>query len=177
MTCDPTGVDLALAATGSAQTFTLDYSYGPVTRFFYDPTDPTEYTCPVAQLSTNTSSYAAIVVQNTSGATAFLEANADCASTDVAFLAFYPGTTTVPTSDAARMVCTGVVANGTSGGGAYDSTNDQGSAWCPGMTKANGGSITLPPCGTAVVLVQPYDVTQFTAPTQLDIDLSPRDRA
>jgi hypothetical protein len=172
-TCDPTGVDVALAATGASQTITLAYSNGPAARFFYDPSDLTESTCPVAQLSTSQSSYAAFVVQNTSGAVAFLEANADCASTDMAFLALYGGTTTVPTTDAQRIACTGVVANGTTGGGSFSSTNAAGSQWCPGITKANGGSVTLQPCATAVILVQPYDITQFTEPGQVDVDLAP----
>ena len=104
---------------------------------------------------------------------AFLEANADCASTDVAFLALYAGTTTVPTTDAARIACTGVVANGVSGGGGYSSSNANGSAYCPGFTEANGGAVTLQPCETAVILVQPYDITQFTEPGQVDLDLTP----
>jgi hypothetical protein len=173
ITCDPTGVDLALAGAGTTQTFALDYSFGPVARFYFDPTDLTESTCPVEQLSTSTSSYAAFVVQNTSGAPAFLEANAVCASTDVAFLAVYASTTTIPTADAERIACSGFVANGSSGGGNYSSTSAGGSQYCPGMTKANGASITLQPCDTAVVLVQPYDITQYTEPAQVVLDLSP----
>jgi hypothetical protein len=170
--CDTTGVDLPLDATGATPAVTLDYAFGPLARFFYDPTDPTEYTCPVAQLSASKATYAAVVVQNTSGAPAFLEANAVCASTDVAFLAVYAGASSVPTSDADRIACSGFVANGSAGGGAYASTTSNGSTYCPGMTKANGGSITLQPCDKAVLLVQQYDATQYTAPTQLAIQLT-----
>lgn len=172
MTCDSTGVNATLSATGATQTVPLTYSFGPVNRFYYDPSLSSAYTCPVAELDTATTNYAAVVVQNTSGTTAYLEANADCASTDVAFLAVYANTTTVPTSNADRAACTGFVANGTSGGGALTSSNAAGSQWCPGVTKANGGSITLPPCATAVVLVQGYDPTQFTTPGQMDLDLT-----
>jgi hypothetical protein len=123
-------------------------------------------------LSVSSTAYAAVVVQNTSGVAAYLEANADCASTDDAFLAVYAATDTIPTASADRKACTGYVANGVSGGGGLTSTNANGSDYCPGLTAANGGAVTLQPCDTAVLIVQPYDVTQFTSPATLAVQLT-----
>jgi hypothetical protein len=170
--CDTTGADVVLAGPGASQTVPLAYALGPAPRFAYNPAEPTFYTCPVAQLSTQSSSYAGLVVVNSGTASALLEANAVCGANDDAFLAVYAGASHVPTADADREACTGYVANGTSGGGGLASTQSNGSSYCPGLTAANGGAITLAPCGRAVLLAQPYDVTQFTAPAQLAVSLS-----
>ncbi len=171
--CDTTGVDVVLDSTGSPTSAALSYALGPTPRYAYNPDDSTAFTCPVVYLSVSSTTYAAIVVQNTSGVAAYLEANADCAATDDAFLAAYANTADVPTASADRQACTGYVANGVSGGGGLTSANANGSDYCPGLTSANGGAVTLQPCEKVVLIVQPYDLTQFTAPATIDVQLTP----
>ena len=57
----------------------------------------------------------------------------------------------------------------TNGVGGYASPEAGGSAYCPGLTKANGGGLQLGVCEKAVVHIQPYDYlsTTFRAPPRL----------
>ena len=48
----------------------------------------------------------------------------------------------------------------------YSSPESGASSWCPGLTKANGGGITLAVCEKAVVHIQAWSSTSasYTAP-------------
>jgi hypothetical protein len=171
MACDTTGVDQVLGAVGSPKTVALAYSKGPDERFYFDPDDPGAFTCPVTKLSVTQQSYATIVVQNTSGSAKSLSVNAVCTGTDDAFMTVYAGRPTAPVTDDERKQCTGYVANGSGGAGARASTQSNGSSFCPGLTKANGGGVVLNACDKAVILVIPYSYPAYARPASVVVDL------
>ena len=88
------------------------------------------------------------------------------------FLSFYRRAT-VPVTPIEREVCSPVISEGIGGAGAYTSPEAGGSDWCPGLTKANNGGLSLGVCEKAVVYMQPYSVTStsFTPPTTMKISL------
>ncbi|MDB4994204.1 MAG: hypothetical protein JWM74_1636 [Myxococcaceae bacterium] len=169
VTCDPTGVTITLAAVGNVSTVSTAFAGAPTAGRLYGGT------CPTTQ-STTLEPYRTWTVQNTSSAPVLLSAWAVCSSVaspyraDDAFLTFYRRSTP-PLTDAERQACTGVVAEGSSGTGAYASTESGGSAWCPGLTKANGGALSLAVCEKAVVYVTPFSSTSttYTPPPTLRI--------
>jgi hypothetical protein len=169
--CDTSGTDVQLGSAGAPQSFALDYKLGPAPRFRWQPAEPSSYICPVAELSTSSQPFAAVVVQNTSGATASLSAWAVCDATGDAAMAFYAGTAAAPASDAARLQCSSAVSWGQSGPETRTSPEAGGSSWCPGLTKANGGAVALAPCDKAVVFVQPYWDDPTQRPTSLKVQL------
>jgi len=169
--CDTAGVDVVLDAIGVSKRASVAYSFGPARRFFYSPSEPKYHECPVADLSTAQTPFAGTVVQNTTDSFVFLEATANCASNDDAYLAIYETTSTVPTSDAARKACTGSVASGSSGGGNLSSPNSNGSTSCPGLTKPNGGAVLLLPCEKAVIVTQPFRTDGTGRPSSIDVKI------
>lgn len=170
VTCDPTGVQIALATVGDVSTQSTVFTSAPTANRLNSGTCPTTQT-------TTAQPYRAWVVQNTSSAPVLLSSWAVCSSVttptarqDDAFLTFYKRSS-VPATDAERKACTGVVAEGTVGAGSYASTESGGSNWCPGLTKANGGALPLGVCEKAVVYIAPYSSTStsYTPPPQLRI--------
>lgn len=113
----------------------------------------------------NVANTSAFIVQNTSGKDASLEAWASCSgSSNDAYLTLYRRTT-IPTSDADRAACEGVISNGilTSGSAPYSSNkpyttlstaNTGNSRWCPGLTTDNGGAPVIHACETMVAYIQ-----------------------
>jgi hypothetical protein len=162
--CDATGVDAVLPKVGYVKTVTL--SYAQASTSFTSASDA----CPLSEVGA-AAPQAAIVIRNTSGQAAYLEASAECAPTDDAFLAVYAGATDAPTSDADRMACTGRVANGAGGTGALASDTPSASTHCPGLTVANAGAVLLAPCDTAVIVVQGASSSP-TRPLALDLQLA-----
>jgi hypothetical protein len=146
--CDGTGVDAVLPQVGYVKTVTL--SYATQTSGGFTSAD----TCPLSKLGGEVVPQVAIVVRNTSGQAAYLEASAECAPTDDAFLAVYAGATVAPSSDTGLMACSGRVANG-----------------CPSLTLANAGAVMLAPCDTAVLVLQ-GGASSSTRPMALDLDLA-----
>jgi hypothetical protein len=110
------------------------------------------------------------VVQNNQASAVTLSAYAVCSvgsvSEDDAFMAIYKRPTP-PATDPDRLQCATVMSEGPLGNaGDYRSPEANGSDWCPGLTKANGGGVALSACERAVVLITPYDVnsTVYTPP-------------
>jgi hypothetical protein len=175
VTCDPTGVQVALAAVGNVSTLTTAFGSAPTANRLFGGTCPTT-------LSSTAQPYRSWTVQNTSSAPVKLSAWAVCSSTvtpyrqDDAFLTFYRRASP-PASDVERQQCTGVVAEGLAGTGGYGSPESSGPStvaenrWCPGLTKANGGALSLAVCEKAVVYITPYSSTSttFTAPPTLRV--------
>jgi hypothetical protein len=168
VTCDATGVDVALGAVGNITTRST-YYIGP------DVNHVASAACPETALSGYTEPQDVFVVQNTTSSSVVLSTWAVCSVSGSAqsdgFLAVYSGGT-APASDAARMACaTGTVASEGALGAAgdYESPDSNGSEWCPGLTKANGAGLTLAACAKAVVTLAPYSVssTSYTPPTQI----------
>lgn len=107
----------------------------------------------------------AFIVQNTSGKDASLEAFASCSGAlNDAYLMLYRRST-IPSTDAERMQCEGVISNGilTSGSAPYSSNkpftslgtaNTGNSRYCPGLTTDNGGAPVIHACETMVAYIQ-----------------------
>lgn len=164
--CDPTGVDVALGPAGNMTTLFTDFATA-------DKTAPIRAgKCPTTMSSTITPTPArAWVVQNNQSSPVTLSAWAVCSTDaiaeDDAFMTIYRRPTP-PTTDADRLQCTGVVSEGANGtAGDYRSPESNGSSWCPGLTKANGGGIGLAACERAVVWTMPYSMTSayYTPPS------------
>lgn len=165
--CDTTGVNYALGAVGTVTTVTTNFNNTNLmsrweanggscqsVKLYSDVLQPGRYT----------------VVQNTAGVPVTLSAWADCSTITGgdAFLTYYRRPT-VPANDTDRLGCAFVVAEGTNGLGGYASPDSGGSAYCPGLTKANGGGLQLGVCEKAVIHIQPYDYasTTYKAPPRL----------
>lgn len=159
--CDTTGVNVFLATLGTTLTYATVFSTAPLQSRFTDASS-----CSVTSLNASNQQPAKYwVVQNTSGKTATLSAWADCTKTgkDDAYLTFYRRPT-APTTDAERLACAFAIAEGINGEGGYSSPDSGGSMYCPGLTKANGGGLTLAACEKAVVHIQPWSSTSTTYP-------------
>jgi hypothetical protein len=156
VTCDPTGVQITLAAVGNVSTVPTSFGSAPSANRFIWPV-----TSCATTLEADPQPYRTWTVQNTSSAPVLLSAWAVCSSTDDGLLTFYRRATP-PASDAERQQCTGVVAEGSSGTGGYASPESGGSSWCPGLTKSNGRALSLAVCEKAVVYVTPYSATSTT---------------
>lgn len=157
--CDSSTVDVRLGVIGTTYSFSTNFdgtnmmprwssagSCGSAT-FYGDTQQPGRYA----------------IVQNTTGSPIALSAWADCTNDGKgdAFLTFYRRST-IPTTDTERLACEAVIAEGTNASGGYGSPQSGGSSYCPGLTKANGGSLTLGICEKAVVHVQSYSYTSST---------------
>ncbi len=172
VSCNTAGANIVLTALNTTTTETLNFTSAPtayrITR------SESSYVCPSVDDTAGTEPYVGYVVINDTAQAATLEAWAVCGSTDDGFLTFY-SRSTVPSTQAELEACTSAVSEGASGAGGYNSKSPGTSSFCPGLTKANGGGISLPACGVAVVLIQPYDKagasTLYTPPTTLAVDL------
>lgn len=158
--CDTSGVDLLFSAVGQTATLATNFATAPNMSRFLD----SSY-CTVTAIDPNTIRPARyLVVQNTSGAPFTLSAWAVCTADglqDDAYLTFYRRPT-VPANDQERLACAYVVAEGINGEGGYSSPEAGASSYCPGLTKANGGGMTLGVCEKAVVHIQPWSTTSTT---------------
>jgi hypothetical protein len=163
--CNTSGVDYVLSAVGQQQTATASFATAPnMSRIV------SSGTCATTVDNTNPQPGRFWVIQNTSSAPIILSAWAVCTADgkqDDAFLTFYRRAT-APTTDTERLACTGVVSEGASGAGAYASPEPGASTWCPGLTKSNGGGISLAVCEKVVVHAQPWSFTSatYTPPPQ-----------
>ncbi|MBN9165402.1 MAG: hypothetical protein BGO98_29055 [Myxococcales bacterium 68-20] len=168
--CDTTGVNFALGAIGTTTTLGTRFDAdGLMSRW------AEAGSCTTAPLYTDVlqpGRYA--VVQNTAGVPVTLSAWADCSTiaNGDAFLTFYRRPT-IPANDDDRLGCAFVVAEGTNSAGGYASPESNGSGFCPGLTKANGGGLQLGVCEKAVVHIQPYDYKNASFPAPPRIRLRP----
>ena len=161
--CETSGVDVALGAIGSTTTLQTTFASAPTMARFVDSGACSATALDPAKLQPGRY----WVVQNTAGAPVTLSAWADCTADGKqgdAYLTFYRRPTK-PANDAERLACVAVIAEGIAVGN-YSSPESGASSWCPGLTKANGGGLTLGVCEKAVVHIQPYDVasTTYTPP-------------
>ena len=78
---------------------------------------------------------------------------------------------TIPANDPERLACAFVISEGINGEGGYSSPESGASSYCPGLTKDNGGGLTLGVCEKAVVHIQPWSTTSttFTMPPTLKV--------
>jgi len=164
-TCaDTTNVDTPLGAPGSVYTKTLNLANAPrVNRI------QSYGTCPVS-VSTQQEPTRAYVVQNTLNGNVVLSAWAVCGASQDAYLTFYRRGS-APATNAEIQACASEASEGSSGGG-KGSPESGGSTWCPGLTKANGGGLTLAPCEKAVVWIQPYSFTSTIYPPPPTLKIS-----
>jgi hypothetical protein len=159
--CDTSGVDVSLNAVG--QTISKSTSFAGATQMgvFTGASS-----CAATAISTTTNQPGRYwVVQNVAAAPITISTWAVCTgetTQDDAFLTFYRRPTP-PASDTERLACENVVSEGNGGTGTgYLSPEAGPSTWCPGLTKANGGGITLNVCEKAIVHMQPYSMTSST---------------
>jgi hypothetical protein len=164
--CDSSGVDVLLSSIGSTTTLSTNFAAAPTLHVFTSPL-PSSGSCAATSLDTVLQPARYWVVQNTSGAPLTLAAWAVCTSdathNDDGFITFYRRPT-APASDTERLACTGGISEGV-GGSDWGSPEDGGSQFCPGLTKANGGGITLAACEKAVVHVQSWDFASGGSPS------------
>jgi hypothetical protein len=159
--CDTSGVDVSLTSLG--QTTVVASNWASATSMYVFANSGS---CATTALDTTVSEPGRYwVVQNRTGAPITLSAWADCTATGTndAFLTFYKRPTP-PANNTERLACYSVISEGINGSGGYSSPDSGGSMWCPGLTKANGGGVTLAVCEKAVVHAQPYDVASTTYP-------------
>lgn len=167
--CDTTGSDVVLSAVGQTTSYATSFATAPNMSRFYESS-----LCTVTTIDPNTQRPGRYwIVQNGSGAPFTLSAWADCTADgqqDDAYLTFYRRPT-VPANDQERLACAYVVAEGINGEGGYSSPQAGASSYCPGLTKANGGGLTLGVCEKAVVHIQPWSTTSttFTMPPTIRI--------
>jgi hypothetical protein len=167
--CDTSGVDVSLNAVGATALLATSFASAPSMSRFDDESS----SCQTTTLLVETQPARYWVVQNTSGATLTLSAWAVCTADgqqDDAYLTFYRRPTP-PATDLDRLACTGAIAEGVAGAAGLGSPEAGASQWCPGLTKANGGGLTLAACEKAVVHVQPYSMSSatYTAPPQVRV--------
>lgn len=168
--CDTSGVDVPLGAVGTVTTLQTNFSSAAKASRF-----SASSSCSVTSIDPNTQQpVRSWIVQNTSGQTVTLSAWADCSAAGKgdAFLTFYRRPT-VPATDTERLACAFAIAEGINGEGGYSSPDSGGSMYCPGLTKANGGGLTLGVCEKAVVQIQPWDVASTTYPAPPQIRVKP----
>ncbi len=167
--CDTTGSDLLFSAIGQMSSLATSFGTAPSMSRFVD-SDSCNYTA-IDPATQRPGRY--WIVQNTSGAPFTLSAWADCTADGQqgdAYLTFYRRPT-VPANDQERLACAFVIAEGINGYGGYSSPESGASSYCPGLTKANGGGLTLGVCEKAVVHIQPWSTTSttYTMPPTLRI--------
>ena len=170
--CDTSGVDVQLGAVGTVTTLATNFAAAPLMSCFSDSAP--DSTCASTTIDpANKEPGRYWVVQNTAGVGVTLSAWAVCTADgqqDDAYLTYYRRPTP-PATDNERLACTGQISEGVSFGTGYSSPEAGASQWCPGLTKANGGGITLSVCEKVVVHVQPYSMTSatYTAPPQVKV--------
>jgi hypothetical protein len=134
----------------------------------FDDSTADEASCQSTTLLVETQPARYWVVQNTSGSSVTLSAWAVCSATDDAFLTFYKRPTP-PANDTERLACFSVIAEGVGGAAGMSSPENGTSQWCPGLTKANGGGLSLAACEKAVVHLQAFSTTNasYTPPATI----------
>lgn len=160
--CDTAGSNVLFSQLGETSVQSTSFATAPLLSRFYESSHCDTTTIDLA----NTRPARYWVVQNLTGAPMTLSAWAVCSgdapnTQSDAYLTFYRRPT-VPATDQDRLACTGVVAEGTNGYGGYASPESGASMYCPGLTKANGGGLTLGVCEKAVVHVQAWSQTSTT---------------
>lgn len=153
--CDTSGVDVALGAVGTVTTLATNFAAAPLMSCFSDV--GTNSSCAATALDSSKEPARYWVVQNTAGVGVTLSAWAVCADgqQDDAFLTFYRRPTP-PATDNERLACTGQISEGIAWGAGYSSPESGASHYCPGLTKANGGGLTLAVCEKVVVHMQAF---------------------
>ncbi|MFO0737672.1 MAG: hypothetical protein U0270_17400 [Labilithrix sp.] len=163
--CDQSNVNAILSDTTTTTTLDTKFLEAPaLTRWANDGVCPN---VPLASPVVTKQPARYAVVVNTNPGPVTLSAWADCPDgKGAAFLTFYRRATPPPT-DGERLQCESFVAKGDP----HLSPDANGSVNCPGLTKGNGGGITLNTCEKAVVHIQTFDITSttFTAPPSLKI--------
>jgi hypothetical protein len=178
--CDTSGVDVALGAVGNLTTLPTKFSTAPLLMSCFsdvaaDGTPTTDSSCAATTIDPNRQEPGRYwVVQNTAGVGVTLSAWAVCADgkQDDAFLTFYRRPTP-PANDNERLACTGQISEGTAWGAGYSSPEAGASSFCPGLTKANGGGLTLGVCEKVVVHMQAYFAANATYPAPPTLRLKP----
>jgi hypothetical protein len=171
--CDTSGVDYVLGTLNATTTVNTNFGGAAMMSRWSE-----SGSCTTVALYTDVQQPGRyVIVQNTTGTSITLSAWADCSTVNSgdAFLTFYRRPT-VPANDNDRLGCAFVVSEGTNGSGGYASPESGGSAWCPGLTKSNGGGLQLGVCERAVVFIQPYDNTSssFAPPPRLRLKPEPQ---
>jgi hypothetical protein len=159
--CDTSGVDVPLGAIGNTTTLATSFGTAPLMSRFGGSGQCSATTLDPA----NQQPARYWVVQNTAGVPVTLSAWADCSvggKQDDAYLTFYRRPT-VPANDTERLACESKIAEGIAVSN-YSSPESGASSWCPGLTKANGGGLTLGVCEKAVVHIQPYNNASTSYP-------------
>lgn len=169
--CATDGVDVRLGALGTVTALPTDFANATTVPRF-----SSAGLCATATLSTtNTQPARSWIVQNTTLSPVTLSAWGDC-TTDAksydSYLTFYRRPT-APLTDDERLACAERIAEGSSGAGGYASPESGTSKWCPGLTKANGGGITLAACERAIVHVQAWSATSTYFPPVERIKVKP----
>jgi len=158
--CDTSGVDVPLGPLGTTTTLATNFAGATLMSRF-----TASAACTAVTLTpTNQQPGRYWIVQNTAGAPITLSAWADCSADGKqgdAYLTFYRRPT-LPATDVDRLGCAFAVAEGLNAPGGYSSPERGVSEWCPGLTKANGGGLTLGICEKAVVHIQPWSNTSTT---------------
>jgi hypothetical protein len=168
MTCPDAGASFVFKTRGASARMAIGFSPTPTVSRFSNTLSGGP--CPMAVDALQVP-YRSFLVQNATGVHAQLSAWAICRANDDAFLAFYERTTP-PKSDLEVSACTGFVAEGVGNIGGRGSPEANGASWCPGLTIANGGALTLAPCATALVLFENHDADPTSnAPTGLQIQI------
>ena len=172
--CDTSGVDVALGAVGNVTTLPTGFVGAPLMSVFSDAGP--DSSCAATTLDPNTLRPGRYwVVQNTAGVGVTLSAWAVCTASgqkDDAFLTVYRRPT-APANDNERLACTGQISEGVAWGSGYSSPESGASQFCPGLTKANGGGLTLGVCEKVVVHMQPYFTANATYPPPPTLRLKP----
>ncbi|MEA2746268.1 MAG: hypothetical protein QOI41_411 [Myxococcales bacterium] len=172
--CDTSGVDVALGAVGNVTTLATSFAAAPLMSCFSDT--GTDSSCAATTLDPNTQRPGRYwVVQNTAGVGVTLSAWAVCTASgqnDDAYLTVYRRPTP-PANDQERLACTGQISEGIAWGAGYSSPESGASQWCPGLTKANGGGLTLGVCEKVVVHMQPFSTTSTLYPPPPSLRLKP----
>jgi hypothetical protein len=158
--CDTAGSNIVFSQVGDTSVQATNFGSASLLSRFYESSHCDTTTIDLA----NTRPARYWIVQNATGAPMTLSAWADCRADGQqgdAYLTFYRRPT-VPATDQDRLACAGVIAEGTNGYGGYASPESGASMYCPGLTKANGGGLTLAVCEKAVVHVQAWSQTSTT---------------
>lgn len=160
--CDTTGTGYVFTSVGETAVAQTAFATAPLQSRFYESSS-----CDTTTIDTaNTRPVRYVVVQNGTGTPITLSAWADCSgdapgTQSDAYLTFYRRPT-IPATDQERLACTGAISEGINGYGGYSSPESGASMYCPGLTKANGGGLTLAVCEKAVVHIQAWSATSTT---------------
>jgi hypothetical protein len=164
--CPDVGAEVVFPTRGANQVLAVDFPPMPLVSRFSDKLSGGP--CPMA-FDPEKVPYRSFLVQNATGATVQLSAWAVCKAGDDAFLAFYKRSSP-PVSDLEVPQCVGFVSEGASGQGGRTSPDANTSAWCPGLTVANGGALALAPCEAALVFLENFEKDpKKNAPARLHI--------